>query len=104
MDLSDSRKAEILTAYNKANVFFRMVHLEGGTHSLPTEAVLPLISAMQIKANDRSWEIGCGRLQLAYALSNAASGGEVIAVDLGINQKIIDIIKIHFIYFYRLRN
>ncbi len=81
--LTPKVETEIEQAYDKASSVFRSANLLGGTHKLPIEATLSLIQLIQVQPGDISWEIGCGSLQLAYALSNAAQGGQVVAMDLG---------------------
>jgi hypothetical protein len=81
-ELSEERRLGIEAAYQKANKLFRSANLPGGTHKLPIDATFALIQLIRVNDGDVSWEIGCGSLQLAYSLSNAANGGHVVAVDL----------------------
>jgi ubiquinone/menaquinone biosynthesis C-methylase UbiE len=82
--MSDTRKNNCEMAYNKAKKKFRAINLTGGTHKLPIDATLSLLQLIQVSAGDVSWEVGCGSLELAFALSSCAEGGHVVAVDLGI--------------------
>ncbi len=82
VDLTEENKIDIESAYQKANKVFSSANLPGGTHKLPIDATLALIQFIQVHDGDVSWEIGCGSLQLAYSLSNAANGAHVVAVDL----------------------
>jgi hypothetical protein len=81
--LTSDAEIQIEKAYDKADAVFRAANLLGGTHKLPIEATLDLIQLIQINPGDICWEIGCGSLQLAFALSNSSNGGPVIATDLG---------------------
>ena len=81
--MSEEQKLSSELAYMKAKKSFKVLNLTGGTHKLPIDATLALLQLIQMSPADVSWEVGCGSLELAYALSSCAEGGHVIAVDLG---------------------
>jgi hypothetical protein len=55
--------------------------LTGGSHAVQEEAMLKLLSAMNMTREAKTWEIGCGRPGLAAAIS-AATGQCVMCTDI----------------------
>ncbi len=81
-ELSNEAVADITCAYHLPSRKYA-IELAGGVHALHLEAVLQLISWIGIEVDDQCWELGCGEMKLAFALSCAAEGGLVLATDQG---------------------
>ena len=84
--IPDSPLVELSTqvskAYDKARRMFSNV-LTGGTHSIKLKYLPRLFKYMNIQPDQVFWEIGMGEPLLAFALSAASQGGQVVATDLG---------------------
>jgi hypothetical protein len=80
--LSEETIADIQTAYELPSRKYA-IDLTGGVHALQLDAVLLLLKWLRVELDDQSWELGCGEMKLAFALSCAAEGGLVLATDQG---------------------
>jgi ubiquinone/menaquinone biosynthesis C-methylase UbiE len=71
----------ITEAYKRPNRMLNL-NLSGGVHALSRKHTIELIGLIGVQPDDTCWELGCGEMNLAFALSAASLGGLVIATDL----------------------
>lgn len=72
----------ISDGYKFAKKLFRHSPLLGGVHATPMSTILDVMKLIDVNTGDKCWDIGCGELRLACALSSAAKNVHVVCTDL----------------------
>lgn len=82
LPVSADTSAAARRGYKSAKKLFGHVNLPGGVHATPMETVIDIIRLIDIKDNEKCWDIGCGELRLACAFGSAANNVHILCTDL----------------------